>query len=615
MQSIQSSINKKPGKQQGAKKEHQSVLRWSPNLFPPALLLLFWLFSFCFVGIWGNFPLNDDWIYSEAVQHFVDTGELRLLACAPACLFQILAASVPCKIFGFNYELLRATGFAWAILASFALYGSLRELRLRPFTSLFFTMCLAANPLFFNLAFSFMTDTPALALCLSYIYFLLKGLNGLNGLRNSSEKSLWLASLCLIAACFVRQNLSFLALVNAVLLILLWARKKHSWAMLLGLVILPGACGFFADKWLVNTNDLSSVYLWYKNTARQQLLTLLHAPGRLLPILVQICGELAIYLGLFALPILSCFTPLIFRFFAGRGMLNPITPVVSASLIVYSLCRFILLENRWMPFSLNLLRIPELGAHSILGINHAELPARWKQSLTWMSSLAAFVLITVVFDTLLKTSVRVWRLFRRPNVSGLTDGLSNKRLGATLCASACVLIFLLEFAFNVLQSSFCDIDRYYLFPFLGVLLVLALAWRQHRVKLHLLAFMIPLAGIASYSVAATQDMMAWNRARWAGIAMLEKQGVSYKQIDGGAEYNFASDPSLSRKVKFINTWYEFTDRGEPPRNAWRWWTVSGEDYIISFSPVPEYEVIAKQEYWSALAGKREILVLKHVKSK
>ncbi len=596
-QAMQTTIDKTENQNLGGAQKSIDFARF----FPLIALSAFWILCLAFIGISGNFPLNDDWIYAESVQHLLQTGQVRLLACAPACVFHLLVAAAACKVFGFSYTVLRGVGFFWAIVASFSMYGCCRQLRLQRNPSLLIALCFAANPLMMSLAFSFMTDTPAVALTLAYTYFLL------DGFRKQRAKSFVFATLCLIAATCARQNLGFLGLVNAVLWICMCVRKKHSWTFSIGLVILPLACAFAADKWMLSTNDFTSLYVWYKGMVSKQISQMIHHPGLMIAPLLQIFGELLTYLGLFALPILACMLPALGRVFRNKGNINPAFPVISASVIVFSLCKFIIGESRWMPFNQNLLRLPELGAHTILGINHVALANKWRQILTWVSGFAGFVLGAFLLDTIAKTVRNLWSAYRSPNTTS-----SSRRFGAALCSLAVVLIFLFQFAFTSLQSTFSDIDRYYLFPYLGASLCLALAWRWQRVKL--LAYLaVPLfLVIASYSVAATQDMMSWNRARWTAIEKLEAKGVKYTQIDGGAEYNYARDPQLFKNLILHDTWYELTHRGQAPRNEWRWWSIAGEDYIISFSPVPDYELVSKEIYWSALAGKREILVLHYV---
>jgi hypothetical protein len=108
--------------------------------------------------------------------------------------------------------------------------------------------------------------------------------------------------------------------------------------------------------------------------------------------------------------------------------------------------------------------------------------------------------------------------------------------------------------------------------------------------------------MSAYSLCAEQDYMSWNRARWDAAHWLEVQGVSPAQIDAGAEYDFEHNHML----------YNTRFRGVEPYCHWRWWSITGERYIISFSPVPGYEQVAAQRYWSALTPfqYRQLLILK-----
>ena len=93
------------------------------------------------------------------------------------------------------------------------------------------------------------------------------------------------------------------------------------------------------------------------------------------------------------------------------------------------------------------------------------------------------------------------------------------------------------------------------------------------------------AVLAWYAVAGTHDYLAWNRARFAGLATLEAAGVPATAIDGGFEYNawhFAPSggPGPSN---------DEARPGQPPsRRSW-WWVVD-DRFIVSFRPLPGYEV-------------------------
>ena len=94
-----------------------------------------------------------------------------------------------------------------------------------------------------------------------------------------------------------------------------------------------------------------------------------------------------------------------------------------------------------------------------------------------------------------------------------------------------------------------------------------------------------LSVLAYYAIAGTHDYLAWNRARYAGLAELAAAGVPPEQIDGGMEYNgWALAAALNR-------WPSDAEAriGQPPtRKSW-WWVVD-DRFVVSFRPLPGYEV-------------------------
>jgi hypothetical protein len=649
---------------------------WTPGQTPlrqanwlisaPVAIVLFWLANVAFISVSGEFPLNDDWIYAEGVNHFLQTGELRLLACAPACIFHLVFGAAVCKVFGFSHVVLRCIGVFWALAGTLGLYGCMRELGLKRGIALLFALTFACNPMTVNLAFSFMTDTPAFSLFILYAFFTIRGI------RRKSELNLFYATLALIAGSLVRQNLAMMAGANVLLLLGLWLCRRHSWTLLLGLVILPVATGIFADKWMLATSDFSALYLWYKGMVSSTVRDILHAPSKMFLPLTQIAGQLLCYIGLFCAPILICFHRHLLQVFlplrnasahkhgkpaqretnrarwttsshsetssasgavantdgrssatqldeAGteRGPVATSWYVIAASVMTYALTQYVVVAKKLMPFNQNLLRMPAVGAHTLLGINHPNLPNRFRSYLTGIGGILGVLLGALLGAGLERTLHLLARTVKQAITLKKTAAMPQIQR-KILRASTVLFVFCLcamQWAFVMLQSSFSDIDRYYLFPFVSSMLCLALVWRWLRINAHRATIFVSVAILAMYSIysaAACQDLLAWNRARWDALASLEKGGVAPGEIDGGAEYNYYSNPQLFKHLKLQPTWYELTHRGDPPRDQWRWWSVDQEKYIVSFSPVPNYDVVDRRNYWSALAGNREILVLKRL---
>lgn len=108
-----------------------------------------------------DIPLIDDWTYAWSVEHFLQTGELRMLEwSAHYPLAQIIWGAVFSHIFGFSFFTLRVSTLVleWAGLLAF--FFTLRTLGIAPLLGALGTLALFFNPVLFVLSHSFMTDVP-----------------------------------------------------------------------------------------------------------------------------------------------------------------------------------------------------------------------------------------------------------------------------------------------------------------------------------------------------------------------------------------------------------------------------------------------------------------------
>ena len=97
-----------------------------------------------------------------------------------------------------------------------------------------------------------------------------------------------------------------------------------------------------------------------------------------------------------------------------------------------------------------------------------------------------------------------------------------------------------------------------------------------------------------FSIAATQDYLAWNRARWEAIDLLRtKYGARDEQIDGGYEFNGVY---TSAKYRQAHPEKAIDYSGERP-----WWILE-EAYAVSLLEREGYETIDTVKYNSWLRG-------------
>jgi hypothetical protein len=108
-----------------------------------------------------------------------------------------------------------------------------------------------------------------------------------------------------------------------------------------------------------------------------------------------------------------------------------------------------------------------------------------------------------------------------------------------LLATLCVSIL----AYSTLLALASPLDRY-LLPLYPLVMMLAAYYIRDRFNLFLLGnlersmILLVLCLYVYFSVGASHDYMAWNRARWQALNDLtSKYNVSPTLIDGGYEFN------------------------------------------------------------------------------
>ena len=191
------------------------------QLLPGGILVLIYFCSALLIHPIANLPLHDDWTYAWSVEQLLKTGQLQILNWSVHYPFlQILWGTVFCLPYGFSFSALRVSTLVLAWLGVLALYGTLREFRHTRGESLIATLVLVANPVFFFLTFSFMTDVPFVSLSNIAFFFIVRGLHR----RNSLE--LWVGCTLGASAFFIRQIA--IAIPGSLLLYLLFAPSFRS---------------------------------------------------------------------------------------------------------------------------------------------------------------------------------------------------------------------------------------------------------------------------------------------------------------------------------------------------------------------------------------------------
>ncbi|MBY0358805.1 MAG: glycosyltransferase family 39 protein [Candidatus Obscuribacterales bacterium] len=578
-------------------KPSNPVFSWLSENWANVLVLAGFLAIILFVGVYGEFPLNDDWVYARSVKHLADTGEFSIVGSVAANIIPIYLAAAVVKLVGFSHTLLRVLLLITGLIGYWGLYLSLRELGVTKRDSALLSAVFLFNPFIVNLCFGFMTDIPALALNNWFIYFALRAL------KNGGLKY-WLAcGLLFLSSLYSRQTVLVFIPACVVLVILSFCMGRRYLLPAFLLLILPAALSFIVEPLLLASSKNTVGYVGYKNIFSEELHNLISVPTLSWPLVIDQFAMMMAYLGLFSLPLLPVALIACGRNLKQQWLSLSISLFVSLSLIGFPLWQMIFVKQRLMPYSENLFAPPRVGPYSIISGAQPTWGTSSKFYLSLVAALGAVMLgCFIVFAT-----IKTYRFAR--------NLILEKRLAAEPVQYASLfLVVSLLFAlpFLAVQTRVLNLDRYYLLVLPPILLLVGCYWQNIRWRWLGLCLLPGLIVFGIYSALSAQDYLNFSRARWAAIHWLEDQGISSRRIDGGPEYNCNKHGSLADGFRINESFigWTFDYRGGFPRNRWRWWPIVSEDYIVAGSPLEGYETVRKFPYWSALKQRpRDLYVL------
>lgn len=548
--------------------------------------IVYYLLNIWIISPAGDFPINDDLVYGRAVQSFLESGKITLVGSVATCYLHVLIGGLVTKFTGFSYEALRQITLLSGLLTVLGMYLFAREIGIkRPIAGLV-AFVVAANPLFVNLCFAFMTDVPALMFTTFYMWLFVKGL------RTDSKLCYLLSACSLVCAIAVRQWAAVFALANAAAL---FAGRKQWW-LWVTLVVFPlGICGVLESTMASARTDWNG-RAYYLSELQEEPLRL----AELGIVAVQVClnkfAELASYLGIFCAPLAGV---ILARLCISPALRRQVWPwlAVFGLMMAVGLADFLFLQGRLIPYQHNLWDIPALGVDKLIGAKEDRLDPLFKLVLSLLGGVLGVVLVGVAGRVCVNAVSRAVHMRTARSLETLHY----------LFVSSC---FVLSMGLVFLLIIVRDFDRYYLMAFIPALAMLALALQKMNIRPVWSVSLTSLAILAASSTLAEQECMNWNRVRWQALEKLEAQGISAKQIDGGLEYNASHGGSL---IYAFNSGFSvpIEYKGSAPQNELRWWPIHGEEYIVSFLPLPGYDVVERHSYWSGLSMcTRDLLVLK-----
>jgi hypothetical protein len=532
------------------------------------LLAGIWIFTVIIVNPRGEFPLADDWIYLDMLKLLHDKSILFYSDYPGSTVIsQLMWALVWCKFFGYSILLARFTSLADSFLLILVLYFLLQKLTSHRGFSFFGTALFIFNPVFYVLSFTFMTE-PSFCLVvtgsITAAYAALK-----------SERWSWI--LLLIFLCCVAVLIKQTALIIPVsfFVIILFNKKipgRLFSAALLSLTVTTfayavllhwinhtyGSSGRFMNR--VNFDVLNYYKIGYYEGFSHQRENFL---------------KIVMYCGMFMLPVFPILVVASPPIFAHGGLYNH-RKKISASLIALAFIFACLqtesiqlpnLENFFYNTGLGPVLLRDVSILKMKPHSFFEAPLFWR-SFSVLSMTAGLYLLSILsfkFISTLKPSFR-----KETDVKDIFYQL--------LYCAAMIYIFLLvnEYIF----------DRYILLLTLLIILMLAVSLKDNfgilNKKWYALSLII-LLPIVVFTVSASHDYLAWNRARWDALNFLTgRLKISPGEIDGGYEFNGLRN---------------YSDNYSAQKNK-SWWWVYDDKYLVTMNPVTGYQYFFEVPYYS-----------------
>lgn len=562
------------------------------------LLVAVWALVVLLVGLGGDYPLNDDWAYAYSARHLLQTGQLRLLDWgAPSLATHALWGAGALWLLGDSYVSLRCGTLVFGLIALALMYALARRSGFAPRIALLLTLCLGLSPWFLNLAFTYMTDVPWLAMVLASLLSFSSAFPQTPG-RPTRPLLLLLAGALLGAAALTRQIAIIPVPAFAIVLAVDARRRGGRW-----IAASVRDCAFFS---LPVVLLFGPFHLWYTRVHgptlanRQTLSHILQVrPWHLL-----IHGLSTMhYVGLWLFPLaLGLLLRRRLAEVVTRRQARVALALAGGYAVVMPLVHLLGLERMTqpestihpqMPFLGNVFYLIGLGPPTIDDVYRGLAPVphegAWLGVLLTIASTFGAVVGAGLFATTLSRARASLTNREAPPPEARRASLLRLLL---FLVGGCYLLWIL-----------CTVpyvyDRY-LLPLLPLVLILgAEAMPPGALSLPVLGSCLVVSGL--FSVGGTHEYLSWNRARNEAVRALSARGIPDTEIDGGFEVNGPRHfESFVRRT------------GELRGNQGGFW-VENAAYRISFWPsrTPACSTEETYPYWTWPGGGQRFMYVLH----
>lgn len=497
-------------------------LRRSPWWLTAAALAVAWTF----IQPWGDFPLNDDWIYAHFAKHWAETGQIKLDApSSPNVVGQAFVGGLITRALGFSHLFLRLATMAlclaglWSVDALLALCNTAKPSRLLAL------LTLAFNPIFFYSATTFMTELwgwlPVMSAATLWFWGRAKSQNQVVPFWVSAAVgalcglSFWTRQVCVLI---------YPALIGATAIRCAahkeWKRLARSAPSLLCGIGFFGAVIAIYFPWARSTGNfrpefaerIDHLSAFVGMAYRTQLgAIVVYMTAYFLPFLLVLCKplrptwrfKLLGAVGILALVLSS------------RALFQKTAPSDFWIGPIWT--------HRVFPYLVNIVWNAGIGPFTFDDTFFHDAPTpRWNGT-SW--AIVEWVLISASVFWVFAASK--WRTFLKEKLSSWESEVP--LAGALLAVGSSVAII------QVHQMEM--VDRYHLPIILGLSLALPPLLTSSWTWRHAAAASVALVPLALFSVLGVHDQFRWSEARWELFEVAKAQGGTRATIQGGYEMN------------------------------------------------------------------------------
>ncbi len=533
----------------------------APELPALAIVAVVYAVMWLAVSPLDNTPVLDDWVYALSTKSILETGRFTLpLPSSANFIVQAYWGALFCLPFGFSFEALRTSTFVAGMAGLLAFYLMLRELGAARPLAVIGALTLAANPLYLRFSASYMTDVPFTAL--SAIALMLY----VRGVRRGSDLLVVAGYIGALLAIMVRQFALVLPLSFGVAHVLRHRFSLRSIAIGVLPLLACVAIHLGYEHWLIVTGR--------EQVLATPLLGLFtDDPTGFFWRIKSIGTAMLPYFGFFTAPLIAA-ALLTRRFWLPATRLG--LSIVAIGVVIVGLVWIKAVgltvgpaadpwfPNTLTPYGVGPLFIPEGDRPNAGYLVYPSTAAAWRV-ITALSCFATAALMTLAAGLVVQIVARFGK-----------QGSAKEMWPAALMLCSATSYAAAMLWLGGVTSTY---DRYLIFlvvPLSGFVVSASTARPGPSRSWSGLALPgLILVLMALFSVGATHDYLAWNRAKWRAVDFLADRGVPPTKIDAGYEYSgwVLFDPNA--KVVIPSGYYK----------------APGDDYIVTMGPKHGYEVL------------------------